>query len=108
MRKHTGEMFPCDLCNWKGTCRWKLQKHKEKKHGLVIDVSSSTLFETVPNIPPSIGTTNEESDNQLPIAEETNTASKTCSLPLGESEEPSIRVETISNRLVPFSMATVQ
>ncbi|GFO13616.1 Zinc finger protein [Plakobranchus ocellatus] len=32
MRKHTGEMFFCDMCDWRGTCRWKMQKHRERKH----------------------------------------------------------------------------
>lgn len=36
MRKHTGEMFFCELCDWKGTCRWKMQKHRERKHGIPI------------------------------------------------------------------------
>ena len=43
MRKHTGEMFFCDICNWKGTCRWKLQKHREKKHGIPPLTPSETI-----------------------------------------------------------------
>ncbi|KAK7481242.1 hypothetical protein BaRGS_00027502 [Batillaria attramentaria] len=35
MRCHTGDMFQCDLCGLQYTCKYRLQKHKELKHGIV-------------------------------------------------------------------------
>lgn len=32
MRKHTGEMFQCDVCGIQSSCRHYLQKHKQQKH----------------------------------------------------------------------------
>lgn len=33
MRRHTGQMFECDVCGVRYNCKYGLQKHKEAKHG---------------------------------------------------------------------------
>lgn len=38
MRRHTGELFQCDICGLQYNCKYVLQKHKECKHGIEKDM----------------------------------------------------------------------
>lgn len=34
MRCHTGQLFKCDMCELRYNTKYRLQKHKESKHGV--------------------------------------------------------------------------
>lgn len=35
MRRHTGQLFQCEICHVQFNCRYYLQKHKLNKHGML-------------------------------------------------------------------------
>lgn len=43
MRRHTGEMFVCELCGVRYNCKYMMTKHKRKEHPQHVDSSAPEL-----------------------------------------------------------------